>query len=566
MNKINEKIKACFVEDKFDFEIIFNKYKSEKNIYIPLNIETYLLCRNKNVQIFDFNKYISNKFHIESLNISKKFSNSLKFKKNINYSLKSEIIGFLRFRLNSIALIIEISEILIKNFKVENFIVSGLRKEEHLIHKSKICNDIIENIYSNYLIAASSCEINNTEKNIYSYHVKKKIPKNNYKKAILSNAGYNFRKIILFFKKTNIKVFLPTFDKISLIDKIKYFFSGVKLINFYKKKDSKIEREDFIEDIEFIFKNKYDISKIMNKFYKKLNYYFNDLNQKIIALKSFINENNFHLSLSNIARGLDGSILDSDIKNSTLCIPHGVISEAFNENDIIYKKIIAEGVFNGESKYFAIQSKIMNESLSTHGLDGKKIITGNLIFSNLYKKSHKKKYVLFATTLKDFTNLQYLGVDMFYEYWSILDELNLISKERKEKFVVKVHPQFKSYTKNLSKNFKFLKFSNKRIDSLLKHAFSLISLSSGTIEDALNSKVPVILYDKNKRYKQMKIHKTDENGSAVHYINEKKQLELTLNEIKSCRKFNFNQYIYDYDLNKTLNEKILPLLNHEKNN
>ena len=174
MNKINEKIKACFVEDKFDFEIIFNKYKSEKNIYIPLNIETYLLCRNKNVQIFDFNKYISNKFHIESLNISKKFSNSLKFKKNINYSLKSEIIGFLRFRLNSIALIIEISEILIKNFKVENFIVSGLRKEEHLIHKSKICNDIIENIYSNYLIAASSCEINNTEKNIYSYHVKKK--------------------------------------------------------------------------------------------------------------------------------------------------------------------------------------------------------------------------------------------------------------------------------------------------------------------------------------------------------------------------------------------------------
>ena len=67
-----------------------------------------------------------------------------------------------------------------------------------------------------------------------------------------------------------------------------------------------------------------------------------------------------------------------------------MISEAFNENDIIYKKIIAEGVFNGESKYFAIQSKIMNESLSTHGLDGKKIITGNLIFSNLYKKVIKK--------------------------------------------------------------------------------------------------------------------------------------------------------------------------------
>ena len=404
MNKINEKIKACFVEDKFDFEIIFNKYKAEKNIYIPLDIETYLLCRNNNVQVFDFNKYISNKFHIESLNNSKKFSHCLKFKKNINYSLKSEIIGFLRFRLNSIALIIEISEILIKNFKVENFIVSGLRKEEHLIHGSKICNDIIENIYPNYLMTASSCEINQTEKNIYSYHVKKKILKDNYKKVILSNAGYNFKKIILFFKKTNIKVFLPNFDKITLIDKIKYFFCSVKLINFYKKKDSKIEKEDFIEDIEFLFKNKYDISKIMNKFYKKLNYHFNDLNQKIIALKSFINENNFHLSLSNIARGLDGSILDSDIKNPTLCIPHGVISEAFNENDIIYKKIIAEGVFNGESKYFAIQSKIMNKSLNTHKLKGKPLITGNLIFSNKIKDTKpREKYILYATTLKQFS-------------------------------------------------------------------------------------------------------------------------------------------------------------------
>ena len=62
------------------------------------------------------------------------------------------------------------------------------------------------------------------------------------------------------------------------------------------------------------------------------------MNQKILSLKDFVKLNNFNLLISNIARGLDGSILDSDIKEPTLLIPHGVISKAFNVDDEIYKK------------------------------------------------------------------------------------------------------------------------------------------------------------------------------------------------------------------------------------
>ena len=120
--------------------------------------------------------------------------------------------------------------------------------------------------------------------------------------------------------------------------------------------------------------------------------------------------------ISNIARGLDGSILDADIKGR-LYSTHGVISNAFNKDDEIYKKNIAEAVFNGESKFIAIQSKIMKNSLQTHKIAGEALITGNLIFSNTSDNRNQKKYVLYATTLKDFTNLQYLGVDMFYEFW-----------------------------------------------------------------------------------------------------------------------------------------------------
>ena len=66
-------------------------------------------------------------------------------------------------------------------------------------------------------------------------------------------------------------------------------------------------------------------------------------------------------------------ILDKDIKCNTLCVSHGIIVKSYNEYDEIYKKIIAEAVFGGESRYFAIQSKIMNDSLKTHNLRGKAI-------------------------------------------------------------------------------------------------------------------------------------------------------------------------------------------------
>ena len=106
-------------------------------------------------------------------------------------------------------------------------------------------------------------------------------------------------------------------------------------------------------------------------------------------------------------------------------------------------KKIAEAVFNGESKFFAIQSKIMNDSLMTHRIEGKPVVTGNLIFSFPNKNRNQKKYALYATTLKGFTNLQYLGVDMFYEYWKILEDLNEICL-KKEQIVIKIHPQFEN--------------------------------------------------------------------------------------------------------------------------
>lgn len=481
--KTNEIENACFIEDKIDFEKIYKKFNTTKNLFIPLDIETFLLCKKNNLKIFDFNKHLNTEFHCKANKEAKKFTENLKIKKNIHYSLRSEIKGYLRFRLHSIILIIEIIEILINKLKIKNLIVSGIKKDVHYLHEPKIISEIVENIFPNFTTIVSSYSIKN-KIFVNQYQTKSSLSKQ--KKILISNGGYNFKRLCKFFRKLNYKIYLPVFHKVSILEKIIYFLRGITLINFKKKEKEKIH-EDFIENINFIYLNNYDLSFLLNTFHNKLNFYFNDLNQKILSLKDFVKLNNFDLLISNIARGLDGSILDSDIKEPTLLIPHGVISNAFNVDDEIYKKNIAEAVFNGESKFFAIQSKIMNDSLTTHKIEGKPIVTGNLIFSFPNKNRNQRRYALYATTLKGFTNLQYLGVDMFYEYWKILEDLNEICIKKKEQIVIKVHPQFEKSTNEIKKYFKSLTFSSDRIDKLLKNASSLITLSSGTIEDGLNS-------------------------------------------------------------------------------
>jgi len=548
----------CIVEDKEDFDLIFNKCKNNDSIYVPLDIETLILCKNKNLNIFDFNKYLSNQFHFTALKETDRFKNTLKFK-NISYSLKSEIIGYLRFRLHSIIFVIEIVENICKNYKIKKIIVSGLKKENHFLHKAKLCSEIIIQLFPNLVYFLKEKKIINHNQSVYSYQNTNTI-RNIDKNILMSNGGYNFRKISFELRKSGYTTFLPIFDKISIYKKILYFIKGFKLI-YFKKNNSKLENKvNFIEEIKFVYKTRYDLSPLLNMFNQRLSFYFNDLSQKINALKKFINENNFIFLISNVARGLHGSILDKDLKSNSMCIPHGVISKSFNEYDVIYKKIIAEAVFNGESNYFALQSKIIQKSLETHKINGKAVVTGNLVFAqNLKSNFNKKKHILFATTLKGFTNLQYLGVDMFYEYWKILEELNELSKLINEKVIVKVHPQFSSCKNDLSLHFRSLYFSDDKIDNLLKESLLLITLSSGTIEDSLNSRVPVILYDHKKRYKQMECEKNDKNDKVVYYIDDKNKFEYIINKIKNSKKPDFEEYIYGGSVKKNINEKVLAI-------
>ena len=38
---------VCIIEDKNDFKLIHKKFNSDRNLFVPLDIETFILCKKK---------------------------------------------------------------------------------------------------------------------------------------------------------------------------------------------------------------------------------------------------------------------------------------------------------------------------------------------------------------------------------------------------------------------------------------------------------------------------------------------------------------------------------------
>ena len=542
----------CVLQSKKDFEIISKTNDFETCIFLPLNLETYLICKKKYLKIINFNSLLNNKFHKDALTISLNFSKLIKFNSKFNFSFKSEIISFLRHRLYCVIFLIEVLERSKKYYNFKKILVSGIEDGNNIASK------IIYNIYKKQTVRISSRSKNKFKDKIYSYVLDQRLEtKNN--NILLSNLGYNFDKISKSFFKRKYNIYVPNFEKIGLLKKLLFFKKRIKILNFSKNKKIQIKKKKFIKKINFTYKKKFNISKLMNLFFLDYEFYFNDLYQRILSLKNTISQNNFDLLVSNICRGLEGSILDNDINTKSLCIPHGIISKSYNKYDKIYKKYIADAVFSGESNYFSIQSKIMKDSLKTHKISGKKLFTGNLIFSTK-EKTNKKKYFLFAPTVKNFYNIQYLGVETFYEFWDNLNVLDEIAYNEKIKIVVKLHPNVHHCIADIKKYFKNLTFSNTKIQNLLTDSIALLSYSSAAIEDALNSEIPVILLDLKKRYKQINISSNSKNkNEAVYYTSDKDKLVSIMKKIPKLKNLDFSKYVLSQNIEKNF-EKVLSII------
>ena len=56
----------CIIQNKKDYEVIINNIDLNRSIFVPLNLETYLICIKNNHEIIDFRKFLDNEFHQKS--------------------------------------------------------------------------------------------------------------------------------------------------------------------------------------------------------------------------------------------------------------------------------------------------------------------------------------------------------------------------------------------------------------------------------------------------------------------------------------------------------------------
>ena len=78
---------------------LFHKQIILKHLFLPLNLETYLICKKSRLETVNFDLLLDNKFHKDALVTSLNFSKLIKFNSKLNFSFKYEIISFLRHRL-----------------------------------------------------------------------------------------------------------------------------------------------------------------------------------------------------------------------------------------------------------------------------------------------------------------------------------------------------------------------------------------------------------------------------------------------------------------------------------
>ena len=549
-------MKLALVQSEEEIKFIKSKTLEEVN-FVPLNLEsqTYLI-----IQKFNFinpKKFISKNFHEKSITYVQNELEKLSYKEFTYHGIESEFKGHIRFVLNYTIYLIELLDAILNQFKVDEIIISGWDSVDITKHKSSnvfVIYRIISSLSIKKKITVLDSSYKKDKPKIYNYKIDDIKIEDNKKTLILNSVYYNFFRIILHCKFLGIKPYVFEYQNFELnfLKRIIFKILGLTIIKV-KTTDSAVKKID-IKNTKIFYKSR-DISKIVNFRVRELEYELTIINNKIKAFKDFMKNNFFSYYFTNVVRGFDGAVTEilNSVGTKTVCISHGTVAKSFNEFDILYKKTIAEAVFSGPSKVFAVQSRICEDSLTNTNSEIKNSLnTGNLIFSNT--KGKQNNTVLFATTLKPLHGTQLLGVEMYYEFMENLIDLNKLSNEKNIKVLTNVHGSHKDCINNLKKIFPNISFACKKIDKMLKKTFVTISYSSSVIEDSINSKVPVILFDKWKRYKHCDVNMNN-NFFPIFYVNNVEELFEKFEFIKNnYSKLDFKSLIIGKDTNNNIKD------------
>lgn len=547
-------MKICFIQSSDEINKVKELLGFEPT-FIPLSLESLIYCDLKKIDYLNPEILIEKKFYKIASNACGELIKNLNLNQ-IKYDfVRNEIKSLIRFKFNQIALLIEIIDSFEKRKKITEIIITNKYSSSEYDVITKFPGNTFTNIENLFLeifkdyeirvLNVNEKKINNDIQASHEYEITG-VRYKNKKKIFFNNSGYNFRRLILFLLKKGYKISFFN-EGIPFYKRFIFKILGIEIVEFKKVKNIKLEKL-FDINISFNFKN-FDISYVLNNQLTKSSYYLFDLENKYKALSNFFDNSKIKLVISNANRGSGGMIVEKAVsmKIKSLMISHGTIAKSFDADDEIYKKIIAEGVFSGKADYHAIQSKITIDSLKTHKLIGKPLITGNLVFAESKKKliSEKRFNCLYAVTNKPFSAMQFFGLEMYFEFFNNLNNLENFSKENNYNFTIHLHYGAKGCITLLKERFKNLNFTTGRIEKSLKDATITLSYSSTVIEDSLHCRVPVILFDPRLRYRHCKSElNPQKKNKSIYYINKNSDLKECFETIKLSNNINFEEHIF----------------------
>ena len=540
-------------------EILFIKKKISKKkelIWVPVNLETLLFYIENEMNFINPSKYLNNEIHKEGINGSEKMIKKFKFEKGLEFFLKNRYIGIQRKYFNSCFFIDEILKSVKKKHSVKEIFVSGWKNYSFVTPSE---NYFLTQILINSNFRKKVTILDNIKKinirKIYNFKIDSLDFKNkNF--ILISNLGYNFKRIVFDLFNKDIKVATFNQEKLSWYKNLAYKILGVRIIKI-KKSISNKKININIPKIKFNFKNK-DYSNLIELRKKEILVELQELKNLSQIIKRYLNKKKPQMILLNALRGINGYLTEYSKKFNIPClhISHGTLSNSKNKFCNAYNKVLSEELTTKKNGIFCIQSKIAKKFADHYRKNSTNIVTGNLIFNK--SKSRNKNNILYAVTNRGFDSMHFFGIEMFYEYFQNLVFLNNFAKSLKNKKIyVKPHPtEFKNIP-YLKKIFRNLTFTSQRNEILFKKIAVTISYSSTIIEDSLNSKIPVILFDQWKRYQHCESEKNlNKKNSAIYYVRNPKNLEKCLKTVEKSKNFNFHKFIYTKEETKNFKNLI----------
>lgn len=310
-------------------------------------------------------------------------------------------------------------------------------------------------------------------------------------------------------------VLLPT-----ILTKKKWKSFNGKLNDFVKMLEVSHDRGEF-----FTYKGVSFKGLILNKIIKDIIPAVRETYIQSVYLKSFIKKYRPALIISQMARGLNYNLgeLATLYKIPSLLISHGSHVPPENDYERIEWKEHGFGLINTHYQYVALQSPWAKAYIDSIPIASKQIITGPLLYADMVRNknkeirlkenaflAHKDKIILLhADTPRlrgSFRFYVYQTVDEYIESLNAL--IRAVEKAKDFYLMIRVRPNYYLTKEDLKEvlieSDCYSIHTEGNFVDYLSMAEMLISYSSTTIEEALQNRVPVLLFDRDGKYCHIK--------------------------------------------------------------